>query len=297
MTDSMTDWHAIAAAITDLSGQPCQAGTHQEVGGGCINRAYALRAGERTWFVKLNRATGLEMFLAEAAGLRALAACGAIRVPRPLGAGLAGGEAYLVMEHIAFGRPRREAAAEAGRRLAQLHRQTQDRFGWERDNYIGSTPQANDPDPDWARFWRERRLGPQFDLALAKGHGGRLQDRGRRLMVDCGALIEHRPPPALLHGDLWGGNLGYDAAGEPVLFDPAVYFGDREADLAMTELFGGFGVDFQAAYREAWPLDPGYAVRRDLYNLYHVLNHLNLFGAGYLSQAQGMIDRLLAAIR
>ncbi|MGB7551997.1 MAG: fructosamine kinase family protein, partial [Chromatiaceae bacterium] len=186
--------------------------------------------------------------------------------------------------------------AEAGRRLAHLHRQSQARFGWDRDNFIGSTPQPNAEAQDWASFWQTRRLGPQLNLALAQGFGGRLQDRGRRLGEACPALIDHSPQPSLLHGDLWSGNMAFDAAGQPVLFDPAVYYGDREADLAMTELFGGFGADFQAAYREAWPLDPGYQVRRDLYNLYHILNHLNLFGAGYLGQALGMIDRLLAVL-
>jgi protein-ribulosamine 3-kinase len=292
----MTDWNKIAAHIQALTGQPCQPGAIQELGGGCINRAYVLRHGASAWFVKINDAQRRAMFQAEAAGLEALAAARAIRVPTPLGAGRAGEEAFLVLEYLAFGPPRREGGAEAGRRLAHLHRQGQARFGWDRDNFIGSTPQANGEERDWATFWQARRLGPQLDLALAQGFGGRLQDRGRRLWEACPALIDHGPRPSLLHGDLWSGNLAFDAEGQPVLFDPAVYYGDREADLAMTELFGGFGADFQAAYREAWPLDPGYKIRRDLYNLYHILNHLNLFGAGYLGQALGMIDRLLAVL-
>lgn len=292
----MTDWHPIAAAIAAATGQPCQPQSRQELGGGCINRAFVLRDGSRAWFVKLNSARRLDMFAAEAAGLEALAAAEAIRVPRPLCVGTAGDEAFLALEFIAFGRAGPQSPASAGRQLAALHRQTQDRFGWWRDNFIGATPQANDADRDWARFWQARRLGPQLDLARARGHGGRLQERGQRLLAACPALLDHAPPPALLHGDLWGGNLAYDQAGQAVIFDPATYYGDREADLAMTELFGGFNADFHAAYREAWPLDPGYPVRRDLYNLYHVLNHLNLFGAGYLAQAQSMIDRLLAAL-
>lgn len=292
----MTDWHKIAARIQTLTDQPCQPGAIQELGGGCINRAFVLRDGASAWFVKVNDAQRLAMFQSEAAGLEALAAAKALRVPTPLGAGLAGAEAFLVLEYLAFGRPRRDSGAEAGHRLAHLHRQSQARFGWDRDNFIGSTPQPNAEDRDWAAFWQSRRLCPQLDLALAQGFGGRLQERGRRLAEVCPALIDHDPQPSLLHGDLWSGNMAFDAAGQPVLFDPAVYYGDREADLAMTELFGGFGADFQAAYREAWPLDPGYQVRRDLYNLYHILNHLNLFGAGYLGQALGMIDRLLAAL-
>ena len=292
----MIDWHSITAAITAATGQPCHPQSCQELGGGCINRAFVLRDGAQAWFVKLNSARRLAMFTAEAAGLEALAMAEALRVPRPLCAGTAGDEAFLVLEFIAFGRAGPRSPATAGHQLAALHRQTQERFGWQHDNFIGATPQANAVDSDWARFWQERRLRPQLDLARARGHGGRLQERGERLLAACPALLDHDPPPALLHGDLWGGNLAYDQDGQAVIFDPATYYGDREADLAMTELFGGFSADFYAAYREAWPLEPGYPVRRDLYNLYHVLNHLNLFGAGYLGQAQAMIDRLLAAL-
>jgi fructosamine-3-kinase len=147
---------------------------------------------------------------------------------------------------------------------------------------------------DWVEFWRERRLGYQLHLAARQGFGGRLQKQGEQLMCRLPVLLDHAPAPSLLHGDLWGGNIAYDATGKAILFDPAVYYGDREADLAMTELFGGFGSGFYAAYREAWPLDAGYTTRKTLYNLYHILNHLNMFGGGYLSQAGSMVDRLLA---
>jgi fructosamine-3-kinase len=177
-----------------------------------------------------------------------------------------------------------------------MHRTARDHFGWDRDNTIGSTPQHNAPCGEWVTFWREHRLGFQLDLAARQGYGGRLQKLGERLLADLTGLIDHDPRPSLLHGDLWGGNIGYDREGNPVIFDPAVYYGDREADLAMTELFGGFGSGFYAAYEEAWPLDPGYSVRKTLYNLYHILNHLNLFGSGYLGQAQTMTERLLAEL-
>jgi fructosamine-3-kinase len=236
------------------------------------------------------------MFEAEEQGLREMAATGTIRVPAPVCSGAAGGQAYLVLEYLELGGSRGDGPAKAGRQLAEMHRHTRDRFGWDRDNTIGSTPQHNGSDTDWVRFWRDQRLGFQLELAGRNGHGGELQRRGEALLERFGALIDHDPMPSLIHGDLWGGNIAYAADGDPVVFDPAVYYADREADLAMTELFGSFGGRFYAAYEEAWPLDPGYGVRKTLYNLYHVLNHLNLFGAGYLGQARRMIDRLLAEV-
>jgi protein-ribulosamine 3-kinase len=288
----MTRWDLIAEHIGAATGESFQVRRQRPVGGGCINRAAVVEDGGRAFFVKLNAPERLDMFEAESEGLAALAAARAIRVPEPVCVGLAGGESFLVMERLDLGG--RLDGERAGRQLAALHRATAERFGWHRDNTIGSTPQLNAPHPDWVAFWRERRLGPQLALAAANGHRGRLQSDGERLLSRLDALIGHAPPPSLLHGDLWGGNIGATPEGEPVIFDPAVYHGDREADLAMTELFGGFDARFQAAYREAWPLDPAYAVRRVLYNLYHVLNHLNLFGGGYLQQSQSMIERLLA---
>jgi fructosamine-3-kinase len=236
------------------------------------------------------------MFQAERDGLDAMAATDTIRVPRPLCCGVAAGQSFIAMEYVPLGGAGSATAALAGERLAAMHRSTAAAHGWHRDNTIGATPQPNAEDADWARFWCERRLGFQLELAARNGCGGRLQARGARLLGCVGALLNHAPVPSLLHGDLWGGNLGGDADGNPVIFDPACYYGDREADIAMTELFGGFGSRFYAAYNAAWPLDPGYETRKTLYNLYHILNHLNLFGGGYGSQAERMIDRLLAAV-
>lgn len=293
----MTDWSAITAAISEAGGKPVDPNTSRAVGGGCINQAYRLGAGSDYYFVKLNGPDRLAMFEAEAAGLEEMANTNSIRVPRPLCTGVTGGQSYIVMEYIAFGGGGPDGAAEAGRRLAAMHRASRTDFGWWRDNTIGSTPQPNDPERDWAVFWGQRRLGFQLDLAARNGYGRGLRDQGERLLADLPALMDHDPVPSLLHGDLWGGNMGFDEDGHPVIFDPAVYYGDREADIAMTELFGGFGGDFYAAYNQAWPLDPGYRTRKDLYNLYHILNHLNLFGGGYLGQAQGMMQRLLAQVR
>jgi protein-ribulosamine 3-kinase len=293
----VTDWSEIAARIGAASDKPFAPAAPRSVGGGCINAAVTLSDGEQTYFVKVNAPNRLPMFEAEAAGLAAIAATATIRVPEPLCTGTAGGQSFIAMEHIALSGRSAQGAVEAGQQLAAMHRASRPDFGWDRDNTIGSTPQENAPDPDWIAFWRERRLGFQLDLAAQNGYCGRLQEQGRRLLAAFPALIDHAPEPSLLHGDLWGGNIGFDRAGDPVIFDPAVYYGDREADLAMTELFGGFGPDFYAAYQEAWPLDAGYRTRKTLYNLYHILNHLNLFGSGYLGQAEAMIGRLLAELR
>jgi protein-ribulosamine 3-kinase len=292
-------WDALGRHIGEATGQPFSVRTRSTVGGGCINSAETIGDGTRGYFVKTNRAACIALFESESDGLAALAATATLRVPRPICRGVDGDTAYLVLELLDLGG--RADGARAGRALADLHRagagNRSHGFGWHRDNFIGATPQSNTPDTDWVRFWRERRLAPQLAVAATNGQSRGIERSGERLLAGLDALIGHRPPPSLLHGDLWGGNLGYLPGGEPAIYDPAVYYGDREADLAMTELFGGFGPDFYAAYRESWPLDPGYAIRRQLYNLYHILNHLNLFGGGYLAQARNLIDRLLAEIR
>lgn len=293
----MIDWTAIAADIGRATGQRFDPGTPRSVGGGCINTAYSLGDDGNRYFVKINDADRLSMFEAEASGLEEMAETGTIRVPRPVCTGRSGGRSYIAMEHMALGGHKSDGAEEAGRLLAAMHRTSVSGFGWGRDNTIGSTPQPNGWDRSWIEFWRRQRLGFQLDLAARNGYRGRLQRQGERLIDAFGALIDHAPVPSLLHGDLWGGNLGFDRDGHPVIFDPAVYYGDREADVAMTELFGGFGRSFYAAYDEAWALDPGYGTRKHLYNLYHILNHLNLFGAGYLGQAESIMGRLLSEIR
>jgi protein-ribulosamine 3-kinase len=293
---SQEPWATISRYVAESTGEPFSPGAPAGVGGGCINLTRRLRDGRRSFFVKLNEARRLGMFSAEAEGLGALARAGCLRVPEPVCHGTVGNQAFLVLEYLELGRPGPDGPARAGRQLAALHRVTQPQFGWHRDNTIGDTPQPNDPLDDWVAFWRGPRLGFQLELAARNGYRGRLQSQGERLLAGLEGFLDHAPVPSLLHGDLWSGNLGYDQDGAPVIYDPAVYFGDREADLAMTELFGGFPEAFYAAYREAWPLDPGYRTRRTLYNLYHILNHLNLFGGGYLGQAQGMLDRLLAEL-
>ena len=291
----MPDWEAIGRHIRDTLGEPFEATRPSRLGGGCINTSYALGDDRRRVFVKLNRASRLDMFEAEAEGLLEIARSHSIQVPAPICWGSAGAEAYLVLEYLTLGGGDKRSAAQFGRELARMHRTTQPRFGWHRDNTIGSTPQINDPCDHWAGFWQRQRLGYQLTLAERNGAGRELLRRGEQLLDCVGEFFtDYQPPPALLHGDLWSGNAAVTGTGQPVVFDPAVYYGDREADLAMTELFGGFAAAFYAAYEEAYPLDPGYPVRKTLYNLYHILNHFNLFGGGYLRRAQDMTDRLLA---
>lgn len=237
-------------------------------------------------FVKQGPAPTLAMFRAEAEGLAALADAG-VPAPQVVAVGERAGGAFIEMQRLELGaRPDWPAL---GRALAALHRNSMGRYGWARDNWIGLAPQENGWSDDWPTFWFEKRLAPQ--ARRARGAGFAFDLEGLR-----GLLAGHHPPASLLHGDLWHGNVGFTPTG-PVLFDPAVYYGDREADLAMTELFGGFPPAFYAAYDAAWPRDSGYARRRDLYNLYHVLNHLNLFGAGYLPQARALVARLTACAR
>lgn len=268
-----------------------------EVAGGSIHRCVRWETNAGPVFVKIGLISQVSMFEAEADGLRALGAAQALRVPEVLAVIAAGGESALALEWIDFGAATHASEARLGRQLAALHRMTDARFGWHRDNAIGRTPQPNGPTDDWVCFYGERRLGFQLQLAERSGLDAHVIDRGRRLVERCGVFFTtHRPTPSLLHGDLWGGNWAtISGTGEPVIIDPAVYFGDREADLAMTRLFGGFGPAFYAAYSEAWPLDAGADTRRGLYNLYHVLNHWNLFGGGYGRQAAAMIEQLLAA--
>jgi len=231
------------------------------------------------------------MFDTERLGLEAIAATHTVRVPAPVCCAATSSHAFLVLEHLPLTGGGSSTQQELGRVLAALHRVTRDTFGWDADNFIGATPQPNAPTDDWITFLREHRLGHMLELA---GHCGHRFRNTVRLLDHLDIFFNgYDPSPSLLHGDLWGGNAAALPDGTPVVFDPAVYFGDREADLAMTTLFGGFSGGFYDAYQETWPLDPGHHQRRTLYNLYHILNHAVLFGGSYAHQAQSMIDDLV----
>ena len=234
---------------------------------------------------------------AERDGLEALGKAGVVRVPAVEGEGRDGDHAWLLLEWMDLQPLAPASGAALGKALAALHRIGQPRFGWARNNFIGASAQPNGWSDDWLQFWRDKRLMAQVRLAARNRLPSRLMDRGERLAADCEAFFRtYKPAKALLHGDLWGGNASALPDGTPVIFDPAVYVGDREADMAMATLFGGFTPDFHSAYAAAWPLDDGFRVRRDFYNVYHVLNHANLFAGGYVRQAQELIERVLAEI-
>ncbi|VAX06926.1 Ribulosamine/erythrulosamine 3-kinase potentially involved in protein deglycation [hydrothermal vent metagenome] len=287
-------WGDIGQQISTVSGESFTLQTKQGVSGGCINSAFRLQGGTgKNYFVKLNQADRLSMFEAEAESLRELIQVQAIRTPSPLCTGIADGQAFIVMEELSLGGS--GSMAKFGRQLAHLHQHTQARFGWQQNNTIGSTLQINTLVADWVSFWREQRLGVQLQLAAKNNAGSALLKKGEKLLESFTALfIDYQPQASLLHGDLWSGNYAFTQNGEAVIFDPAVYYGDRETDIAMTELFGGFSSAFYTAYEEVWPLHRGYVSRKTLYNLYHILNHFNMFGGGYEAQAEGMIDRLLS---
>ena len=285
-------WDEIVEQISAATGKAFRLAKASPVGGGCINEAYRLDGEGGPFFAKLNRADKLEMFEAEADGLRDIAATETVRVPHPVCRGISGGQAYLVLEHMELSG--RGSEAELGRRLAKLHAVPQTRFGWRRDNTIGDTPQPNPASDNWVAFLREHRLG--FQCRLAKRNGLRLDGADELLGQLDDFFTEYKPRPSLLHGDLWSGNMAYGPSGEPVVFDPATYCGDREAEFGLAEMFGGFGDDFWSAYEAEWPLDPGYSTRKLLYRLYHTLNHFNIFGGGYGSAAEGIIGRLLRTL-
>lgn len=296
LVDSLADWFAAEAGQRLRRRSP--------VAGGCIHRAWCLELQDgRRLFAKTNRPAALPLLQAEGDGLAALAAgagAGGLLVPEPIALLELPDQVVLLLPWLDLVANGDWQTLGAG--LADLHRRSLaqsctsgDRgcqhYGWPRDNVIGAGPQANRWGSDWGRFFVEQRLQPQLErLAQA---GIRLRGAAELLALVPRWLAAHQPPACLVHGDLWSGNAGFVAAGQGVIFDPAVYRGDREVDLAMARLFGGFPAAFHRGYEAAWPLPDGHRQRVDLYNLYHLLNHANLFGGGYRDQAQACIERLL----
>jgi fructosamine-3-kinase len=289
------DWSQLSQVLAARLQRPLAAAQARPLAGGDINRTFRLDCGAERFFVKLNAAAREAMFAAERTGLETIQRSATIRVPAVYLTGSDGKYAYIVMEYIDLGGPldpERLALA-----LAAMHGCMHQRFGFHGDNTIGSSAQVNLWSGDWIEFWREHRLGAQLQLAQRNGLDRQLIDRGWQLAENLAPLFAgYLPRPSLLHGDLWSGNYSADSSGTPVIYDPACYYGDHEVDLAMMELFGNPGARFFDAYRDHFPIDGSYPARRDFYNLYHLLNHANLFGASYASRARQVIERLLAQL-
>ena len=267
--------------------------SHDSVGGGCIANASRIEAGSETYFLKWSREAAAHTFVPEAAGLRALReGASAVHVPQPIAAQGPenDGPGFLLIQWIESGRKNSSFWQDFGGGLADMHRHTADRYGFETDNYIGRLPQENEWLDDWPSFFITRRLEPQVRMAKENGRWSETwQQHFDGLRDRMSELLPARPEASILHGDLWGGNFLVAEDGGAALVDPAAYYGHREADLGMTRLFGGFDGTFYDAYKEAWPLEPGYEERLDIYNLYHLINHLNHFGSGYA----GGVNRIL----
>ena len=279
--------HQAAAAILKQLDLKPDGVKIRAVGGGDIAEATLLEAGGRHVFVKTLPLDQAGLLGAEADGLAALEQAGVIRVPRILGQGETVQLAWLALDALELRSRSSAADARLGRQLAELHRCTGDAYGWPSDNFIGRTPQPNAESSDWSAFFRDCRLGYQLECltrrhpdAIPSAWVDRVLRRGEQ------ALTDHQPPVSLLHGDLWSGNAQALANDEPVIFDPAVHYGDRECDLAMSAMFGGFSEAFYREYNTAWPLAEGWQERRPWYQLYHLLNHANLFAGGYLARVR-----------
>ncbi|WP_339616949.1 fructosamine kinase family protein [uncultured Gilvimarinus sp.] len=278
---------ALFTAISEHFGLSLSADAPISVAGGDINECVEVKSSDGTrYFIKLNKES--ELLACEASNLNLMTSASAI-TPKVVGFARLNNVGVLVLQHVALSASGDEQAL--GRQLAHLHQSTSDQYGLGYNNYIGRTLQRNGWHSNWAQFWWDCRLAPQVLMAERAGFNLGI-DAPRLKVLSDNLLLEHNPPASLLHGDLWGGNKGYLTDGRPVLFDPASYYGDREADLAFTLVFGGFGHEFYRSYKEVWPLPARWQARESLYNLYHLLNHLNLFGSSYLGSVHSAIKSL-----
>ncbi len=283
-------------AIRQLLKLPQAIELHIEpVTGGDICQSFKVQISEtESYFIKTQEASLRSMFEAEQTGLHALRQHTDLHIPKPLGILQQKDTLFFAMTFLDFQQPHDPGQRKLGRELAALHRNENHRHGFESDNFIGLTPQKNAWMNSWTNFWIRCRLDPQFERLKEKGVASDFLKTAERFCDKATLILEgHNPTPSFLHGDLWSGNYGICTDGVPALYDPAVYFGDRETDLAMTELFGGFSQGFYDAYNEAWPLDSGYKERKTFYNIYHILNHANIFGGRYLAQAQSEMEAFL----
>jgi len=264
----------------------------QRVSGGSINQSAKITLSDGTdYFLKWNRSADPRMFEVEEKGLTLLAAANTeLRVPEVLATGKTdNGTGFLVQEFLQEGRANPDSADRFGRALAALHQHHHNQFGLDHDNYIGRLPQANTWHADWTEFFIEERMKPQLKMATDAGKLGNSTLSHFESMYKILPDFFPEEQPSLLHGDLWGGNYFFDDQGVPAIYDPAVYYGHREIELAFTHLFGGFSGKFYSAYEEAYPMKSGFSKRKDIYNLYPLLVHTNLFGGTYARQVEGIV--------
>ncbi|WP_319558380.1 fructosamine kinase family protein [Thiomicrorhabdus sp.] len=291
------DWQDFAHTLNDHLDHPLQISSVHPVSGGDIHQAYQLHTDRGNFFLKMNRRECLPLFETEQHNLNAIRKSLSIQAPEPLACGSYESKSWLLMEYLQLNH--RGDDRQRGKDIALMHHQI-DRdsqtqpFGWFEDNFIGNNHQHNRWHSNWIGFYGSQRLAPQLELASLRGASPQLYEEGYRLIQNLDLWFEdYQPESSLLHGDLWGGNSAFTQDGDPVIYDPASYYGDRETDLAMTELFGGFSNDFYQGYNEVFPIDKGYQNRKPLYNLYHILNHYNLFGGHYQTQSLQTIRQLL----
>ena len=290
----MKTYNSLAGALVDLFGTSVKIAQTDRLSGGDINKAYGLTltTGQHI-FMKANAKDNADFFTAEAAGLQAIADTHAIGTPRILCCGTDDGEdvgySFLLLEYIQSAGRRKDYWEVFAQELACMHKATLRQYGFSQNNFIGARPQNNTWSDSWITFFRDQRLAPQFRDADSYFSNG---DRTKitKLLDNLERFLVEPEYPSLLHGDLWSGNVMCGPDGKAMLIDPACYIGHREADLAMTQLFGGFPPSFYEEYKKAAPLQPGYEERRDLYNLYQLLNHLNLFGPTYLNPVLSIVD-------
>ena len=288
------NYESLSDAVREIFGEARSVEKRRYVSGGDINEACVLTLDDGSFlFMKSNSAAALSNFRAEAEGLRRIRETGAIGVPQVLGTGTDEGSSFLLMEYIIGGRRVSHYWETFAAELAAMHRADSSRdlpYGLETDNWIGARKQINTPKSSWIAFFRDCRLAPQFASAARYFS---VEDRTRidDLLSHLDRFLVEPAGPSLVHGDLWSGNTITGNDGKGWLIDPAVYYGHPEADIAMTELFGGFPPAFYDAYEETGMLQPGYEDRRDLYNLYQLLNHLNMFGSGYLPGVKRILKR------
>ena len=263
-------------------------------GGGCINHVGVCETRNGSFFLKWNNLDRFPgMFEAEAKGLKMLKKSGPLYVPEVICRGEAEEFQFLVLENVREGRRAKDYWRNFGAGLARLHQTTAHNFGLDHDNYIGSLRQRNTQASSWTDFFRQHRLQVQLKLARDAGKvDTTLAKKFDSLFGRLNVLLSEETP-SLVHGDLWGGNILITSKGQPCLIDPAIYFGSREMDLAMTQLFGGLDKSFFSDYENVFPLEPGYRERFDLYNLYPLLVHVNLFGGGYVRQVQSVLQTFL----